>query len=348
MADPTLPPEGGAAAPVSATAEGARPVDVSEEEVDALLAEGHAAGNIRPDVPRPYSLAAGAAARHRAPVLDRIHERWIGALGQRLGALVRQDLDITLGGVELMPYADWQAALPAPSSVDVYTIEPWAKSAIVAVEGELLFVLVDACYGGSGRPAPGARSELTPAEQHIKGVAVRALIEEMQRAFEPVAALEFRHERSEIGARHVAIATPSETVVATRVDLQLMGVGGAVHVVIPLSAFDSVADELAEGLKGVSAETRKRWRGALEARLDETKLELACVFLTTQLTVRELLKLRPGDILPIEMPRTASLNAGTKPLLIGKFGQSRGYNAVRIIGAVEQGSKAAAEEGKEA
>src|SRR5690606_1187630 len=80
MADPTLPPEGGAAAPASATAEGARPVDVSEEEVDALLAEGHAAGNIRPDVPRPYSLAAGAAARHRAPVLDRIHEQWIGAL----------------------------------------------------------------------------------------------------------------------------------------------------------------------------------------------------------------------------------------------------------------------------
>ena len=345
MADPTPPHESGAAAPASAKAARARPLDVSEEEVDALLAEERAAGAARPDVPRPYNLVAGA--RHRVPVLDRIHERWIGAFGQRLGALVRQDLEIALGGVELMPYADWQAALPAPSSVDVYTIAPWAKSAIVALEGELLFVLVDACYGGSGRPARSARTELTPAELHIKDVALRALIEEVQRAFAPVAALDFRHEKSEIGARYVAIATPSEAVVVTRVDMRLMGTGGTVHVVIPLSAFDSVADELAEGIKSVSAETRKRWRGTLEARLDETELELACVFLTTELTVRELLKLRPGDILPIEMPKTASLNAGTKPLLIGKFGQSRGYNAVRIIGAVEQGPKAEADEVKQ-
>jgi len=344
MSDPTLTPENDSEAAASPKGAGGG-LDVSEEEVDALLAERVASQ--RPDVPRPYNLVAGASARYRAPVLDSIHERWIGVFGQRLGALVRQELELTLAGVKLMPYADWQAALPAPSSVDVYTIAPWAKSAIVALEGELLFVLVDASYGGSGRPARSARTELTPAELHIKGVALRALIEEIKRAFEPIAALDFRHEKSEIGARHVAIATPSETVVVTRVDMRLKDTGGALHVVIPLSAFDSVADELAEGLKGVSAESRKRWRSTLEVRLDETELELACVFLTTQLTVRELLKLRPGDILPIEMPKTASLNAGSKPLLVGKFGQSRGYNAVRIIEAVKQRPKAGADQGKQ-
>src|SRR5690606_14591804 len=173
-----------------------------------------------------------------------------------------------LGGIELMPYADWQASLPTPSGVDVYTIEPWAKSGIIAFDGGLLFVLVDACYGGSGRPSRAARSELTPAELHIKSIAARTLVEEIRRAFEPIAALDFRHEKSEIGARYVAIATPSETVVATRVDIALKGVGGALHVVIPLSAFDPVADELAEGLKGVSADMRRRGRGSLAAQLD--------------------------------------------------------------------------------
>jgi len=337
----TTPPSG--TDPADAPADGAA-LDVSEEEVDALLAER--AASTRPHVPRPCNLVAGPGARDRTPVLDRVHERWINAFAQRLGALVRQEVDVTLGGIELMPYADWQASLPTPSGVDVYAIEPWAKSGIVAFDGALLFVLVDACYGGSGRPLQAARNDLTPAELHIKSIAARTLVEEIRRAFEPIAALEFRHEKSEVGARYVAIATPSETVVATRVDITLKGVGGALHVVIPLSAFDPVADELAEGPKGVSPQIRRHWRESLEARLDETELELACVFLTTRLTVRELLTLRPGDILPIEMPRTASLNAGSKPLLVGKFGQSRGYNAVRIIEAVAPAPKAVADQEK--
>src|SRR5690606_12109698 len=126
---------------------------------DALLEERAAAE--RSDVPRAYDLVAGAV-RYKAPVLDRVNERWIAAYSQRLSTLVRQELDVSLDGVKVVPYAEWQAALPMPSSVDVYEIEPWAKSAIVALEGELLFLLVDACYGGSGRPSRAARMELTP------------------------------------------------------------------------------------------------------------------------------------------------------------------------------------------
>lgn len=316
--------------------------DVSDEEVDALLAQRAAIG--RMDVPRPCDLFGGASSRQRAPVLDRVHERWTAAFRQRLAALVRHDIDVKPSGVDLIPYADWQASVPMPSSVDIFAVEPWGKNAIVAFEGQLLFVLVDACYGGPVRPLRGARTDLTPAELQIKGVALRMLIDEIRRAFEPTATLEFRHERSDIGARYVAIATPSEPVVVTRVEVTLKGVGGALDVVIPLSAFDSVAEQLAEGLKGVTASTRKRWRTTLEARLDETELELACVFLTTQLTVRELLRMRPGDILPIEMPKTASLRAGSKTLLVGKFGQSHGYNALRISEAAKPKAKEAADE----
>jgi flagellar motor switch protein FliM len=45
--------------------------------------------------------------------------------------------------------------------------------------------------------------------------------------------------------------------------------------------------------------------------------------------------MKPGDILPIEMPKTAVLRSGTRPLLRGKFGLSRGYNAVSVLEAVK-------------
>jgi flagellar motor switch protein FliM len=96
-----------------------------------------------------------------------------------------------------------------------------------------------------------------------------------------------------------------------------------------------VRDKLAEGLKTVSAETRHRWEKSLRAQLEDAQLALNTIFLETEITVRELLELKPGDILPIEMPKTATLCAGSRPLLRGKFGRSRGYNAVSVIEAVK-------------
>jgi flagellar motor switch protein FliM len=73
----------------------------------------------------------------------------------------------------------------------------------------------------------------------------------------------------------------------------------------------------------------------LRARLEHTELDLKSVFLETEVSMRELLQMKPGDILPIEMPKTAVLCSGARPLLRGKFGLSRGYNAVSVLEAVK-------------
>jgi len=228
---------------------------------------------------------------------------------------------------------------PLPTSLNLYTVKPWPRNALVAVDGKLLFVLVDSYYGGAGRQAANAtREKLTPTEQRLNKIVVDLVIEHFRRAFAPVAALEFQHVQTEINPNYVSVATPSEAVVVTRLEVTLNEAGGAVSLVLPLSSFDSVRDKLAEGLKSVSAETRQRWRHSLRAQLEHTQLDLATVFLEAELTMRELLQLKPGDILPIEMPKTATLRAGSRPLLRGKFGRSRGYNAVSVVEAVKTGA----------
>ena len=90
---------------------------------------------------------------------------------------------------------------------------------------------------------------------------------------------------------------------------------------LPLSSFEPVRDRLAEGLKTVSAESRQRWQKSLRGQLENTQLDLTSVFLESEISMRELLQLKPGDVLPIEMPKTATLRAGSRPLLRGKFGR---------------------------
>lgn len=310
----------------------AEPPVISNAEVEALLdrqAEAPAG------VPQPYDLVArDRIVRGRMPVLDRLNERWVTEFQRKLGDVIHQPLEVALQPVQIAPYGDWLAAMPVPTCFTAYAVKPWQRNALVAVDGNLLFVLVDSYYGGGGRAAP-ARESLTPTELRLNKVVVDALIDHFRRAFAPLAALEFQNAQTEINAAYLTIATPSETVVVTRAEVTLNGVGGSITLVIPLSAFDTVRDKLAEGLKTVSPETRQRWQQSLKAQLENTQLELTTVFLEMEISMRELLRMQPGDILPIEMPKTATLRAGSRPLLRGKFGRSRGYNAVSVLEAVK-------------
>jgi flagellar motor switch protein FliM len=313
--------------------------DISSAEVDALLDKNAAGAAAAAGTPQPYDLVArDRIVRGRMPVLDRLNERWVTDFERKLGELIRQPLDVTLQEVQLAPYGNWLAALPVPTSFNLYTVKPWPRNALVAVDGKLLFTLVNSYYGGS-RPTPKtARESLTPTEQRLNKIVIEMLVALFRSALSPVAALEFQHVQSEVNATYLNMATPSETVVVTRVEVTLKEQGGSICLLLPLSSFDPVRDKLAEGLKTVSAETRQRWRDGLRAQLEHTELDLTSVFLETEVSMRELLQMKPGDILPIEMPKTAILRSGSRPLLRGKFGVSRGYNAVSVLEAVKSPS----------
>ena len=309
-------------------------VHISGDEVDALLVKNAAAAPA--GVPQVYDLVArDRIVRGRMPVLDRLNERWVADFERKLRELIRQPLEVTLQEVQLAPYGNWLAAQPVPTSFNLYTVKPWPRNALVAVDGKLVFALVNAYYGGTRATPNATREQLTPTEQRLNKIVIEMLVELFKRALSPVASLEFQHAQSETNSSYVNMATPSETVVVTRVEVTLKEQGGSICLLLPLSSFDPVRDKLAEGLKTVSPETRKRWRDGLAAQLEHTELTLTSVFLEAEVTMRELLSMKPGDILPIEMPKTAILRAGSRPLLRGKFGLSRGYNAVSVLEAMK-------------
>lgn len=325
--------------------------DITDDEVEALLDKAESgqlpASDHGEGMARPYDLVApDKIVRGRMPALDRINERWVGEFQRKLESLLRQAVEVSAAEVQLGPYGEWLARLPEPSSLNLYMVGPWRRQALVSVDGNLLFVLVDAYYGGGGRQGSRARTGLTFTEQRFNAIVIELLTAHFRDAFRPLADLDFEYQKTEINPHYVSVATSSETVVVTRIEVTLNDAGGSLCLVLPLSMLDPVREKLTEGLKTVSADTQQRWAEAFRAHLERTELELSSVFLESELSMRDLLRLKPGDILPIEMPKTATLYAGSRPLLQAKFGLSRGYNAVSIIGAVREGRDRQVEEGK--
>ena len=315
-------------------------VEVSSEEVDALLEKEPGdtvdAGAAGSGVVRSYDLVApDKIVRSRMPAFDRINERWIGEYQQKLTEIVRRPIEVTANDVQVTAFGEWMSRFESPASLNILGVNPWGGSAMVAVGGKLLFVLVDSYYGGSGQLAEMPQKlALTPTEERLNRILVDTLIGEFCDAFAPIASLQLDFQRTEVNSHYASIATPSEPVVISQFDVSVNDVTGPISLVMPLSMLDPVREKLLEDLKTVSPESRERWYRGIRKRLEATSLDLTSVFLESEISLRELLALKPGDILPIEMPKTTTLCAGDRPLLSGKFGRSHGYNAVSIVRTV--------------
>ncbi len=305
--------------------------EVSSEEVHALLGDEPGAQAVRP-------FALGAPVKPsvgRMPAFDRLNERWVKELCRELGARLRKPLAAAPQPVQLMPYADWQASVAPPSGLWVCTVPQWSRSAVIAIDGELLYLLVDGYFGGPGGAANRAGASLSRAEQRLGRSIAELAAALFAAAFEPFAKIALELAGAEEHPEFVNVARPAEAVAVVRVDVSLDGRGGVVSLVLPQSCLEPLRDRLAEGPREEAREPG-RWREALVAGLAETELELASVLVETDITVRELLRLKPGDILPIEPPSTATLRVGAEPLLEGAFGVHRGTNAVSITGAASR------------
>jgi flagellar motor switch protein FliM len=68
--------------------------------------------------------------------------------------------------------------------------------------------------------------------------------------------------------------------------------------------------------------------------LQEAHLDTRAVLAQAQISLRELVSLAPGDIIPIEAPQQVTLLAGDVPLYRGRFGISQGHNALKILPGV--------------
>jgi flagellar motor switch protein FliM len=307
--------------------------EVSDEEVAALL-DRQSAKVQDAAVPRvrPYHFVdPGTIPRGKMPSLDAVNERWVAPFHQGLNALVGQQLDLARGEVELLAFLDWSASFRAPACLNLYSLKPGRGNVLVAMEFELVSMLVDIYYGGAGKISSAQPTRLTRTEARLNRMVLDILTACMVVGFEDIAQVGFDYQKTETDLDLVSVATPGETDAVTTIEMSYQGSGGKMSLVVPQTALEPFRDKLSEQLALPAPPAAELWERALTQHLQGADVELVSIFLQTHITLGNLMQFEAGDIVPIEMPRMATLYADGRALIRGKFGVSRGYNAVRVV-----------------
>ncbi|MCG5499523.1 flagellar motor switch protein FliM [Ectothiorhodospira lacustris] len=316
---------------------------LSQDEIDALL-HGVDSGAVETGdqllahdgVARGYDLTTqDRIVRGRMPTLEMINERFARYMRIGLFELLRRSAEISVGGVKMMKFGEYVHSLYVPTSLNMVRVRPLRGTALFVLDPKLVFILVDNFFGGDGRyHAKIEGREFTPTELRVIRMLLNQSFTDLKKAWAPVMELDFEYNRSEVNPQFANIVSPTEVVVVCTFHVELDGGGGELHVTMPYSMIEPIREQLDTGLQSDRADVDDRWVKALREELKLVQVELSAKLTETELTVAEMINLKPGDIIPVEIPQEVTVRAEGIPVFRGKFGTSDGFNAIKITGPI--------------
>lgn len=317
---------------------------LSQDEIDALL-HGVDEGEVDTQDTRPPPGTVGVydfnsqdrIVRGRMPTLEMINERFARHFRISLFNMLRRTAEISASGVQMLKFAEYVHSLFVPTSLNLVRIRPLHGTALFVIDPKLVFLVVDHFFGGGGRfPSKVEGREFTPTEMRVIQMLLKLAFHDLVESWSPVLPVEFEYVNSEVNPQFANIVSPTEVVVVSTFRIEMDGGGGNLHVTVPYSMVEPIRDVLDAGVQSDRTEVDERWINALHREMREATVNLDCTLTTATLSLREIRSLRPGDIIPVELPKTVTVRAENVPVLRGTYGVSRGNNAVKIIEQVER------------
>ncbi|HEY6641012.1 flagellar motor switch protein FliM [Povalibacter sp.] len=315
---------------------------LSQDEIDALLhgvdsgavpTEQHAA----PGEARPFDFTNQVRiVRGRMPTLEMINERFARLFRTSLFNMLRRAPEVAVAPIKMLKFSEYVHSLHVPTSLNLIRVLPLRGTGLIVLDPKFVFTVVDNFFGGNGRFAKIEGREFTATETRLIHMLLKDVFAGMKEAWSHVAKLDIEYMNSEINPHFANIVSPTEIVVVTSFHVELDGGGGDVHITMPYAMIEPMRELLDSGVASDRVEHDERWALALKEEIEDAEVELKTLLGRGRLTMRQLMELQVGDIIPCDFAGRATVLAEDVPIFRGTFGLSHGQQAVQIAERVSR------------
>lgn len=311
---------------------------LSQDEVDALLkgvsgeideapAEQADASSVR-----TYNLATQERiVRGRMPTLEIINERFARQLRIGLYNFLRRGVEISVGPVKVSKYSEFIRNLVVPTNLNLVQIKPLRGNALIIFNPDLVFLMVDNLFGGDGRFHTRIEGrDFTQTEHRIIQRVLNIVFESYAKSWEPVFPVEFEFVRSEMNTQFASIATPNEVVVNITFAIELGQTSGEMHICLPYSMIEPIKDQLTSSMQAENLEIDKRWIRLMRQQVQMAEVELVADLGTARVNLRDIVNLKIGDVIPLDIPPTVEAKVDGVPVMECAYGKFNGQYTLRV------------------
>ncbi|MBP8221533.1 MAG: flagellar motor switch protein FliM [Aeromonadaceae bacterium] len=316
---------------------------LTQDEIDALLhgvdevEEEDVVQGAAPGVTTFDFSSQDRIVRGRMPTLELVNERFARHMRISLFNMMRRTAEVSINGVQMLKFGEYVHTLFVPTSLNMVRFRPLKGTALITMEARLVFILVENFFGGDGRyHAKIEGREFTPTERRIIQMLLKLVFEDYKEAWAPVMDVEFEYLDSEVNPAMANIVSPTEVIVVSSFHIELDGGGGDFHVAMPYSMLEPIRELLDAGVQSDKGDTDLRWSKALRDEIMDVQVGLSTRLLQTDVSLRQLMDMKPGDIFPVIMPESLLVFVEDLPTFRAKLGRTHDKVAVRIVEKIKR------------
>jgi flagellar motor switch protein FliM len=321
---------------------------LSQEEIDALLSAVHS-GTVTVSPGSAESANQAVRYNFRRPSrvskeqirgLLLLHEDFAKLAGASLSGILRTMVDIELEAVEQISYSEYVMAIATPTCSFIFNMEPLKGGAVLELNPNLAFVMIDRLLGGRGQGMPAPR-DLTEIERAvIEKMGLRAMVD-LQQAWQQVGAFVFRILNLESNPQFIQVTAPNEVIMVATFRLKIGDTLGGMTLGYPYLLLESVIERLAgqrwtpsSAGSGPTADSR----AFVMRELAQSPLMLRAFLGRAELSVRDVLDLHTGQLIPLAArpDRPVRVDLNDVPKFGGRLGTHRTHLAVEILGQLNE------------
>lgn len=281
---------------------------------------------------QPYDLRhEDRVVRSPLPGLDLIDGRFLRLVEPALFQLARQPMGVSSSRHQMQRYEAFLNNIPVPASFHLTSVQPLRGSALVVCEPDLVFMVIDALFGGTGKlPSQLDGRVFSVTEQRVIRRLFDAIAGALSQAWNEVFPLRFEHQQAEMSPKDLALAQPRETVVVTRYEVTLGERMAAFHVCLPYATVEPIREVLVTPPPSPANGTDTRWTTLLSQQIQAADVTLVAELGSASTTIEQLLALQTGDFIELELDADLTASIEGLPMMSCRYGTANGRYALKV------------------
>jgi flagellar motor switch protein FliM len=203
--------------------------------------------------------------------------------------------------VDALPYMDFSNSLTNPDLMAMIDFSPLTGSIIFEMSPMIAYCCIDRILGGRGSSSQELR-EFTEIETALIGRMLSQLLNIYRTSWENVISINPRLDKIETNPQFAQIVSPNEMVALVTLNVKVSEAEGMMNICIPYVVVEPIMSKLTTKFwySLVEKEPIANAKEMLEHKLESTNVPVRGVLGNTNITVRELLELTVGDVLPLD------------------------------------------------
>ncbi len=263
--------------------------------------------------------------------LRMINERFARMARQVFLPMLRIQPRISSFPPEVKTFDEYTAGIENFMSLNISRIEELRGSMLAVLSPTFISVLTNSYYGGKIKPLATTRSEFTATEERIIEIISSGLNETLEVAWRDLMEINIQYSSREVNPQFASFVDGNDLVIICSFVVQLPDIDAAsFDIIYPLQTLKPIASLLRSRVQTDKANDDKSWRDRMERAVLEIPLDLTARLSEPTVSMNKLIRLREGDVFPIDIGEGVEILIEKLPFYSGELGEVGGQAAISL------------------